>query len=101
MDCGVTLKKGDLTIMFDWIVEFVDEHTCAGGTPESSGIHEQTCGFIPIQQVDRELGEIRAGVAKELGDLFQHRKPNGQAYNGYHVAREMYARAETYRVKEP
>lgn len=39
---------GKLTIESGWLVEVHDEHTCAGGTPESNGMHEPGCGLVPL-----------------------------------------------------
>lgn len=38
----------NLEIIDGWLVERTNEHMCAGGTPESSYMHEESCGLEPI-----------------------------------------------------
>lgn len=42
------LNPGDVTVVNHWLVEYTGEHNCAGGTVESSGLHEPECGYVPL-----------------------------------------------------
>jgi hypothetical protein len=46
------LQPGDRTVVGTWLVEYVGEHTCAGGTVESNGAHEPGCGYEPLINLD-------------------------------------------------
>jgi hypothetical protein len=46
-----------LSIQYGWLVYETGEHTCAGGTPESNGAHESSCGYEPLIRV-AEMYEV-------------------------------------------
>jgi hypothetical protein len=39
-------------IINGWLAYDTQEHNCAGGTPESSYMHEAHCGYEPIMKMD-------------------------------------------------
>ena len=41
-----------VTVVNGWLVVDTGEHTCAGGTPEASYMHEASCGWEPIATMD-------------------------------------------------
>lgn len=45
------IEAGKVSIMSGWVVVQVDQCTCAGGTPESNGMHEAHCGYEPLCQL--------------------------------------------------
>lgn len=49
--CATMAPPYDL--MSGWLVSYVGEHTCGGGTIESSYAHEPGCGWEPLEQVSR------------------------------------------------
>lgn len=65
-------KPGTLGIEFGWLVEYANEHTCAGGTPESGGMHELGCGMLPIVPVEGK--SKREVVAWIIDPFFAHNK---------------------------
>jgi hypothetical protein len=75
------LKVGDLTVMYDWLVEYTDEHTCVGGTPEANGAHEPQCGFEPLANltglspVERVAVVIDATAALGTPEVIYRRLP--------------------------
>lgn len=54
-----------LRIVNGWLVEETGEHTCGGGGPEASGIHEPGCGLEPLVK----LTDLRGfqGLIREHG----------------------------------
>jgi hypothetical protein len=65
------LNPADFALFGEWLAGKVNGCTCAGGTPESSYIHEPHCGWEPlitlsrIQELEPENERLRA----QLDDL--------------------------------
>lgn len=45
------VEAGKIRIENGWVVELVGYCTCAGGTVESNGMHENHCGMVPLQDL--------------------------------------------------
>lgn len=44
-------RDGKIAIVNGWLVEVVNEHTCAGGGAEVGGAHESGCGMSPLMDL--------------------------------------------------
>lgn len=68
-----SLKDDTVTISHGWLVQNVDACTCAGGTIESSYMHEPGCGTEPLTNdpltitlhatIDAQLAILKVGAA--------------------------------------
>jgi hypothetical protein len=61
-----------LSVEGDWIVEVHGQHNCAGGTVESSGIHEPKCGMEPIKNVRSALMNRDADTLAEAAQILEN-----------------------------
>jgi hypothetical protein len=58
------LDPADFALFGEWLAGKVNGCTCAGGTPESSYLHESRCGWEPLITLSQiqELNQQRQAV---------------------------------------
>lgn len=93
-DADMVTKLG---IEGDWLVEYAGVCTCGSG---SAFPHEPYCGVDPIEDWTSKINAIRGETLEKAAKLFDERKPNGQVYQGYDVARELKERATVIRKEK-
>lgn len=114
----VPLGADNLEIVNGWLVERTDEHTCGGGGPEASGMHEESCGLEPLVNLaelpgyrapgGQDTGETRPRYTARLNDdgwwFVWDRvgtRQVGDAYEHVSVARQLNAKPRVWHEGDP
>jgi hypothetical protein len=69
------IKVERFKLFGDWLAVEVGVHTCAGGTAESNGMHEPSCGYEPVAYIPDVLRDVRANTLAEAANRLVHHLP--------------------------